>query len=98
MISDDTVLVQDQEPIVTTVDQEVVMLSIRASAYFGLNGVGSAIWDMLAEQRSFGDVCAALSSRYDADEATLKRDVRWFLDDLLERGLVRIVSADGRSG
>ena len=96
MISADTVVVRDSEPIDTTVDDEVVMLSVRAGAYFGLNGVGSEIWSMLAEPRRVGDLCAALASLYAVDEPTLFRDVSQFLQALVARGLVRIV--EGRRG
>jgi hypothetical protein len=95
MISAECVVVQDSEPIATTVDDEVVMLSVRAGAYFGLNGVGSEIWNMLREPQRVGDMCAALSSLYDVDEQILARDVACFLQALVERGLARIVEDTG---
>jgi hypothetical protein len=95
MISADTVVVRDSEPIDTTVDDEVVMLSVRAGAYFGLNGVGSEIWTMLGEPRRVGDLCAALASTYEVDEQTLVADVTRFLQVLIDRGLVRIVEGTG---
>lgn len=91
MISPDTLLVQDSEPIPATVDDEVVMLSVRAGAYFSLNGVGSEIWNLLREPRSVGDVHQSLASLYDVDDQTLRRDVDSFLQAMLERGLLRIV-------
>src|SRR5215208_1907804 len=95
MISVQTIVVQDKEPVATTVDEEVVMLSVRAGAYFGLNGVGSEIWNLLAEPRRVGEICETLSSRYETDEHTLLRDVTWFLESLVERGLVRVIDAPG---
>jgi hypothetical protein len=91
MISSESVVVRDNEPIATTVDDEVVMLSARAGAYFGLNGVGSEIWNMLSEPRRVGDLCTALAALYETDEQTLIHDVSQFLQALVARGLVRIV-------
>ena len=91
MIDMATLLVQDKEPIATTVDDEVVMLSARAGAYFGLNGVGSDIWNMLRQPRRVGDLCAALASQYQIDDNSLQRDVIWFLEEMIERGLLRVV-------
>jgi hypothetical protein len=91
MIAIDSVVVQDSEPIATTVDDEVVMLSVRAGAYFGLDGVGSEIWNLIHEPRRVGDICNSLSKTYNADENTVARDVVAFLESLLERGLVRVV-------
>jgi hypothetical protein len=90
-IASDAVVVQDSEPVVATVDDEVVMLSARAGAYFGLNGVGTEIWNMLREPRRLSDLCRELSQRYEADIDTLTRDVTLFLQALIERGLVRVV-------
>lgn len=95
MFASDAVVVQDSEPIAATVDDEVVMLSVRAGAYFGLNGVGTEVWNMLREPRRVGDLCHELSQRYEADVDTLTRDVTLFLQALIERGLVRVVGAGG---
>ena len=70
MISADTIVMRDSEPIDTTVDDEVVMLSVRAGAYFGLNGVGSEIWSMLRRAAACRrPLCAALASRYEVGRA-----------------------------
>jgi Coenzyme PQQ synthesis protein D (PqqD) len=87
----DSVIVQEDEPVAAEVDGEVVMLSERAGAYFGLDGVGSEIWRLLAQPRRVSDLCQSLAQRYDADADTLIRDVTSFLDELLARKLVRLV-------
>jgi hypothetical protein len=87
----DSVVVQEDEPIAAEVDGEVVMLSERAGAYFGLGGIGSEIWKLIAQPRRVSDLCQWLAQRYDADGETLTRDVTSFLDELLSRRLVRLV-------
>lgn len=91
-VTADTILVQDSEPIPTTVEADVVLLSLRAGAYFGLNRVGTEIWTMLAEPRRVGDIYAALAQTHDVDAETMARDVSAFLDGLVKRRLVRVVS------
>ena len=44
-VTADTILVRDNEPMPTTVDEEVVVLSVRAGAYFGFNRIGTEIWN-----------------------------------------------------
>ena len=97
MITMETIVAQDREPVAATVDDEVVMLSIRAGAYFGLNGVGSEIWNLLREPQRVGDLCRVLTALYEVDEPTLRDDVLRFLRDLHGRGLLRIVRDDGAS-
>ena len=90
-VSADSVVVQDSEPVAARVDGDVVMLSEREGAYFGLNGVGSKIWELIAQPCRVGDVCQSLSELYDVDHATLVREVTQFLEDLLARKLVRVI-------
>jgi hypothetical protein len=87
----DSVVVRDSEPIATTIDDEVVMLSPRAQAYFGLGTVGSEIWNAIEHPRCIDDVCAELMREFEVDADTCRREVLDFLNDLLARGLVRIV-------
>jgi len=95
----DSVVLQDSEPVAARVDGDVVMLSEREGAYFGLNGVGSKIWELIAEPRRVHDICQSLSALYDVDGETLVREVTGFLEALLARKLVRVVNeADGETG
>jgi hypothetical protein len=90
-LTPDTVLVQDSEPVPATVDDEVVLLSLRAGACFGLNRIGGKIWSMLAEPCPVGRICDAMIEAHDADADTVRRDVTGFLAMLIERRLVRVV-------
>lgn len=92
----DTVLVQDSEPIPATVDEEVVLLSIRAGNYFGFNRVGTEIWGMLSEPRRVGDILNSLGKAHDVDTDTMTRDVTKFLQTLIDRGLVRVIDPGTR--
>jgi hypothetical protein len=88
----DTILVQDSEPVSAAIENDVVLLSIRAGSYFGFNGVGTQIWNMLDEPRRIGEICDVLSQTYDVDSDTVTRDVAKFLKILLDRRLVRVAN------
>lgn len=90
----ETVIVQDREPIVTTVDDEVVMLSVRAEAYFGLGSTGSEIWALIERPRRVVDVCAELVRRFDVDEHNCRQEVVAFVTALVDRGLARVVDVE----
>jgi hypothetical protein len=91
----DSVLVQDREQSSAALGDEVVVLSVRAGACFGLNRVGGDIWNMLAEPRRVGDICDKLSKLYDVDAATAMHDIGPFLQNLIARRLVRAIHPDG---
>lgn len=87
MLEAEATFVRSDEPIVSLVDNEVVMLSVRESAYFSFNEVASDIWGLLATPIRFDAICRDLASRYEVEEATLAAEVSAFLLSLLDRGL-----------
>ena len=93
-ISSDKVVVRDDEPIAATVDGEIVILSAKAEAYFGLGEIGSDIWGMIETPRLVSDICANLVEDYDVDPLTCERETMAFLTKLHEDGLIRIVDRD----
>lgn len=90
----DSILVRDGEPIATTLDDEVVLLSMRAGSYYGFNRVGTEIWNLLAEPRPVGHIFDELAQLHDVDRGTMIRDVTTFLQTLIDRRLVRVVDAE----
>jgi len=87
----DSVLVRDKEPVAAALDEGVVIMSIRAGAYFDFNRVAGEIWDLLAEPCRVGEIFDSLLQRHDVDAETLVRDVTPFLQILLEHRLVRLL-------
>lgn len=87
----DSILVQDKEPTTADLDDGVVVLSMRAGAYFDFNLVATEIWNMLAEPCRVGEIFASLSERHDVDAETLVHDVAPFLQTLIEDRLVRVI-------
>jgi hypothetical protein len=87
---------QDKEPIAASVDDEIVMLSARAEAYFGFDGVGSEIWNMIEQPRRVSEICAGLIANYDVEARTCENDVLKFLNELLGHGLIRLVGQEER--
>jgi hypothetical protein len=78
-------------------DDQTVIVDPRRREVHVLNGVGSAIWDLLSETKNVIDLVAALEhdGRFDADFDTIAADVQAFLDDLIGKGLVTVDSHPG---
>jgi Coenzyme PQQ synthesis protein D (PqqD) len=90
----DSILVQDKKLATADVEGRVVVLSLRAGAYFDFNRIATEIWCMLAEPCRVGKIFDCLSRRHDVDEETLARDVTPFLQILVEQQLVRMVARE----
>lgn len=76
------------EQLAATVDQEIVILSVERGSYYGLDDIGSEIWQQMATPVSVGALCDALEAKYEADRATIERDVLALLESLVAEGLV----------
>ena len=71
-------------------DDETVVLELKKGAYYGLNCVGSMIWELIQQPRSVEAVCSAVLKQYDVDPETCSRDVLRVLEDLRAAGLAKL--------
>ena len=71
------------------VNGETVLLDLDGESYFGLNEVGTRIWQLLQSERTVGETLSALSDEYDVGREQLESDVVELLDKLSDAGLVK---------
>lgn len=72
------------------VDGEAVILNLETGQYYGLDEVGTRMWDLLAEHGQVGAACRAMLDEYDVSEEQLKLDMLRLIDDLVSHGLVQV--------
>jgi len=75
---------------------EVVLLNLQSGVYYGLDAVGSRVWQLLMESRGIDDVCATLLDEYDVSADRLRADVERLVGELTDKGLVIMASGDRR--
>ncbi len=74
---------------------ETVLLDVNSGHYFGLNEVGSRIIELVGEPTTAEAVIKTMAGEYDVDEELLSNDVASFIEQMIERNLIREV--DGAS-
>ncbi len=79
----DTVFAQE-------VDGEMVLLDMNSENYFGLDEVGTAIWQAIQEKETLKEVFDLLLEQYDVESDVLEKDLLDFVDKLVESGLVAV--------
>lgn len=84
----DQPLVRNPDLVAADMDGETVMMSVERGEYFGLGGTGSRVWELLAQPCSLAQLCATFAAEYAVDAQTCAADLRGFVEDLLQRGLV----------
>ncbi|WP_118840067.1 PqqD family peptide modification chaperone [Salinibacter ruber] len=70
------------------VDGENVVLDLENGVYYGLNPVGTQVWNRIQEPVSIGQIVTDLTSEYDVDYERCFDDVVSLLEDLAENGLI----------
>ncbi len=69
---------------------ETVLLELSRGVYYGLDEIGTRIWNLLAEGRSLEETVDVLVEEYDVDRARGAADVLRLVGELEERRLLEI--------
>ncbi|GAB4030748.1 PqqD family protein [Spirosoma gilvum] len=71
---------------------ETIILNHAAGMYYGLNEVGTFVWDLLKQSPlSFDDLKERVMANFDVDEQTCINDLHQLLDELIHEKLVEAV-------
>jgi hypothetical protein len=73
-----------------TIDGEAVVINLERGVYFGIRGVGLAVWTDLLAGSSPEDIVASLCTRHSTLEARIRTEVSAFLDQLTNENLIRL--------
>ena len=91
MIKLETTILRNPELLASNIDDEVVMMSIENSAYYGLDPIGSKIWDLITEPIQVSDLCARLLERFEVSEQECQQDVLKFLNQMLKENILLVI-------
>lgn len=72
------------------VDGELILLSPKDFSYFGAQGTGDAVWELVDGQRSVGQIIGELEATYEADPGVIRAQTLEFLDALVAVGLITL--------
>ena len=73
-------------------DNESVILDIKTERYFGLNQVGTRVWQLLPKYSDLEVLLSILLAEYDIEENILRQDITELLDALVLQELVKKVA------
>lgn len=79
------------EVLTQEVDGETVLLDLQSESYFGLDAVGTRIWQLLQEQCELQKVFDTMLEEYDVDAQQLENDLNELLEKLLDAKLITVV-------
>lgn len=70
------------------IEGEAVLLDLDSGQYYGLNDVGTRIWQLTQEGHPPSAICDCLVDEYDVPREDAEHDVTQFLEDLADKGLL----------
>ena len=69
---------------------EAVLLNLNSGVYFGLDPVGTRIWQLLSEHDLLSDIAQTIVAEYDVAEERCTADLLTLVADLDRHGLVTV--------
>ena len=67
---------------------ETVILDLKTESYFGLDEIGTRIWQLLQEQKDIQTITATMLNEYDVKEEQLEKDIQNLLTKLNKAGII----------
>ena len=67
---------------------ETVLLNLESGVYYGLDAIGTRAWNLLAEERTFADVCTIMLDEFDVSQRTLEDDLTTLVRELCDKQLL----------
>lgn len=86
-------VVSTERSLSTTIDGETVILHRDVGKYYGLNEVGTFVWELIQEPRSVDELCQEVTEEYDVEPERCRNDIKELLVDLAEKNLVQLTEA-----
>lgn len=69
---------------------EAVLLNLNTGVYFGLDAIGTKIWNLLQEGRSLQQVLDVILQEYEVTDAQGREDLLKLVSQMQEKGLIEV--------
>ena len=91
MIDEQTYVKRNNEVFANEIDGEAVMMNIQTGKYYGLDEIGSRIWELMEQKIQVKAIIEQLQKEYDVSEQQCKSDVLNLLNELKTNQLIEVV-------
>jgi len=75
-----------------SLNDEMAILNLQSTLYFGLDEVGACVWQTLEEPSRVDALCKAVADQFAVSETACEADVLTFLAALQEANLIETVA------
>ncbi len=92
LISKTCTVVATKEHLACGLEEEFIILNFKDSAYYGLDAVGTYVWNLIQEPKTISELEKSILNEYNVDAKTCEKDLITLLEQLKEKGLIEIKS------
>ncbi len=89
-VNDEQVVKAAADVVSRVVDGEAVLLDLASGKYFGLNEVGSRVWEHTQEGIAVSALFQRLQGEFEVDPSTLRADLDELLAELAAKKLITV--------
>ncbi len=89
-LSADTRIVLSGDQVSCDLGGEAAIVNLKNGVYYGLDPVGARVWNLLRAPVTLAQLLDALLAMYEVERPTLEADIRAFVNQLADQGLVEI--------
>lgn len=90
-ITESTLVTRKTNTTFSEIDNELVMMDLEHGKFFGLNEVGSTIWNLIAEPITVKALCDKLQLEYKVDRQECEEHTKSFLLALEESNMLKLL-------
>ena len=80
----------NQDVLFQELQGEAVLLNLKSGVYFGLDPVGTRIWQLLADQDRLSEIARSIAAEFEVTEDRCATDLMVLVGDLERHGLVTV--------
>ena len=88
ILANNSFIRRNPELVSSDLDGETVMMSIESGEYFGLDSVGSRIWELLETPTTVANLVDILVDEFEVSREECEADTIDFLNQLLDKHLL----------
>jgi len=74
--------------------KECVLLNLKSENYYGLDEIGTRMWQLVTTAACIEDAYTELFAEFDVDAALLRQNLSELLERLVDNGLLQVRSGD----
>jgi Coenzyme PQQ synthesis protein D (PqqD) len=89
-LSLESIIVANTEQVSQALEGETFILSLKNSAYYGLDPIGTHLWTLLRAPRRVSQLRDALVTEYEIEAEQCERDLLELLENMRVEGLIDV--------